>query len=162
MAFKELSPNQIGGNVFSQIGDDWMLITAGKEGAFNTMTASWGAFGVLWNRPVTFVFIRPSRYTYEFVEREAYYSLSFFGEEFRPALQLCGTRSGREMHAEKQRHAAQIRAVNSMGRILRDFCMVVPPGVGIRGSGVWVRCVIRYSLFVTSTQAAFRPPRLNR
>ena len=46
-----------------------MLVkTAGKE-HFNTMTASWGGIGWLWNKPVVFVFIRSERYTYEFMER---------------------------------------------------------------------------------------------
>ena len=89
-------------NVFRLVGKDWMLITAkgtdekGKE-AVNTMTASWGGMGVLWNKPVAFVFIRPQRYTHVFTEQSDRLSLSFFTEEYRPALRLCGTKSGREL-----------------------------------------------------------------
>ena len=36
------------GNVFSLIGEQWMLITAGTADHCNTMTASWGGLGVLW------------------------------------------------------------------------------------------------------------------
>lgn len=61
------------------------------------MTASWGGIGYLWNRPVAFVFVRPERYTHDFIEREERLTLSFYGEEWRKALQLCGTRSGREL-----------------------------------------------------------------
>ncbi len=93
---KQIDPRQIEENFIRLIGRDWMLVTAGKPGDFNTMTASWGGVGELWNRPVAFVFIRPQRHTFRFTEREQWLTLSFFGEEFRPALQLCGTRSGRD------------------------------------------------------------------
>ena len=95
-AFTEISPREMSGNPFVRIGDQWMLITAGSEEKANTMTASWGGLGVLWFKPVSFAFIRPTRYTYEFTEREDAYSLCFFSEEYRDALKLCGTVSGRD------------------------------------------------------------------
>ena len=84
-------------NAFDLISKDWMLITAGTAGKFNTMTASWGGIGWLWNQPVAFVFIRPERYTHEFVEREGRLTLSFYTEQYREALKLCGTKSGRDI-----------------------------------------------------------------
>lgn len=69
----------------------------GEAGKFNTMTASWGGVGVLWNTNVTFSFVRPSRYTYTFMEQEKYYTLSFFGADCRRALQFCGSKSGRDV-----------------------------------------------------------------
>ena len=60
------------------------------------MTASWGGLGVLWNANVSFAFVRPSRYTFEFLEREKYYTLSFLGLSQRRALQICGSKSGRD------------------------------------------------------------------
>ena len=68
-------------NFFEAIGKEWMLVTAGTKEKFNTMTASWGGIGWLWNKPVAFVFIRPERYTYEFVEKNDHLTLSFLGEE---------------------------------------------------------------------------------
>lgn len=50
------------------ISDDWALLTAGKEGDWNTMTVSWGGVGELWGKDVVFVFVRPQRYTLEFME----------------------------------------------------------------------------------------------
>lgn len=84
-------------NVFQSIGVDWMLITAGTPDHWNTMTASWGGFGVLWNLNVSFCFVRPTRYTYEFMERADRYTLSFFDEDQREALDYCGSRSGRDV-----------------------------------------------------------------
>jgi flavin reductase (DIM6/NTAB) family NADH-FMN oxidoreductase RutF len=96
MGFQETRPELLVDNPFKLINKDWMLITAGAPGAFNTMTASWGGLGVLWERQVAFCFIRPNRYTYEFVERSSHFTLSFFGEQHRKALQFCGTHSGRD------------------------------------------------------------------
>ncbi len=96
MTFTETSPEQLAENPFKLIGRDWMLITAGSPDSFNTMTASWGGLGVLWERKVAFCFVRPTRYTFQFMERSALYTLSFFEEKHRKALTYCGSHSGRE------------------------------------------------------------------
>lgn len=100
--FKEIDPKQLGENVFSLIGDKWMLITAGTKEQCNTMTASWGGLGVFWGAPTATCYIRPQRYTKEFVDREEYFTLTFFGEEYRKALSLCGSKSGRDVDKVKE------------------------------------------------------------
>lgn len=97
-AFMPVKPEDLSDNVFKLIGSDWMLITAGTRGFFNMMTASWGGLGVLWNRNIAICFIRPQRYTYDFMERSEYFTLSFFGEDYREALNLCGSKSGRQVN----------------------------------------------------------------
>lgn len=82
-------------NPFSAIGEDWMLVTAGNAEAANTMTASWGGLGVLWGQDVAFVFIRPQRYTKEFMDREGKFSLSFF-DGYKKEMGLLGSVSGRD------------------------------------------------------------------
>ena len=93
---KKIDIKALDGNAVSLFDDKWCLITAGNEESYNTMTASWGALGELWNKDVCFAFIRPQRYTKEFVEREEYFTLSFFGEEYKKALTFCGRNSGRD------------------------------------------------------------------
>ncbi len=94
--YKKITAEELGGNTFKMIGSDWMLVTAtDKEGRYNTMTASWGGFGILWNKPVAFVFIRPQRYTHEFSESGTRATLSFFGGDCRRELAYCGKVSGR-------------------------------------------------------------------
>lgn len=83
-------------DAFQLIGKEWMLITAGDSTSYNTMTASWGGLGWLWNKPVAFIFVRPERYTHDFIEKNDRLSLSFFSEDYKPALQICGTKSGRD------------------------------------------------------------------
>lgn len=89
-------------DIWNLIGKQWMLVTAGSLDSFNTMTASWGGIGWLWNKPVAFVFIRPERYTHQFVEGNEYLTLSFFDEQYRKALQICGTTSGRDCNKVQQ------------------------------------------------------------
>ncbi len=98
----KINPEDLSDNIFKLIGKDWMLITAGTPGAYNTMTASWGAAGVLWNKNVCFCFIRPGRHTRAFMEKNNMFTLSFFGEEYRAALNLCGTKSGRDSDKAKE------------------------------------------------------------
>lgn len=83
------------------IANKWMLITAGTKEKHNTMTASWGGIGHLWNKDVAYIFIRPQRYTFDFVEQNDFFSLSFFEEKYRYVLKLCGTKSGREIDKMK-------------------------------------------------------------
>lgn len=94
--FKEIPVSELKFNPFTMIDKDWMLITAGNAEKCNTMTASWGALGELWKKYVSLIFIRPSRFTLDFIEKEDYYSLCFFDEAHRDALNYCGSHSGRD------------------------------------------------------------------
>ena len=95
--FRKISPEALEGNAFQMIGRDWMLVTAtDSNGDANTMTASWGGVGVLWNEPVAFVFVRPQRHTHKFTESGDVLTLSFFGGAQRDALVYCGRVSGRD------------------------------------------------------------------
>lgn len=93
---RKIEPQDINQNPFTLIDDDWFLLSAGDLHAFNTMTASWGGLGILWNKPVVFCFVRPQRYTYKFMESNELFTMSFFDESYRNALSLCGKVSGRQ------------------------------------------------------------------
>lgn len=98
MSIKEIRVSDLKNfDVFKSIGKDWMLITAGGESKVNTMTASWGGFGVLWNKNVSYIFVRPQRYTFKFLENSKYYSLSFLGGEHKKILSYCGSHSGKDV-----------------------------------------------------------------
>lgn len=105
LGFKKLSSEEIessGFNPFKMIGKDWMLVTAGNENGWNTMTASWGFMGVMWGKQAVTAVIRPQRYTKEFIDNSEYFTLSFFDETMRPALAYCGKYSGREVDKAKE------------------------------------------------------------
>ncbi|MCC8036211.1 MAG: flavin reductase family protein [Rikenellaceae bacterium] len=93
---KSIEPSQIEGNFIDLIGKQWMLVTAGTPESFNTMTASWGSAGTLWNLPVALCFVRPQRYTFRFMEEYDNFTLSFLGSGYRRELALLGSLSGRD------------------------------------------------------------------
>lgn len=94
--FVKISPKEISENPIKLIGQDWMLISAGSPEKFNSMTASWGGIGFMWNKPVAFAVIRPARYTFEFVESRKRFTLSFFSQNYKKALGIFGSKSGRD------------------------------------------------------------------
>lgn len=93
---RKIDVKELTDNFFEAIGKEWMLVTAGDKERFNTMTASWGGIGWLWNKPVAFVFIRPERYTREFIEKGERLTLAFLGEENKKIHAVCGSKSGRD------------------------------------------------------------------
>ena len=72
------------------------LLTAGDKTGCNTMTIGWGQNGLVWGLPVCTVYVRPERYTYEFMESHDYFTLSILPESEKKAMALCGTKSGRD------------------------------------------------------------------
>lgn len=102
MSFKEVKAEELTMNPFTKIGKEWLLITAGNEEKCNTMTASWGAMGVMWGKNAVTIYIRPQRYTKEFVDREETFTISVLSEEYRKALNYCGTVSGKGIDKIKE------------------------------------------------------------
>ena len=94
---KKIDFTELKQNPAELIGKQWMLITAGTPENFNTMTASWGGLGYLWNRPVAFVFVRPNRHTATFIDAQPSFTLSFMPEKYRNDLIFCGRNSGRDV-----------------------------------------------------------------
>ena len=84
-------------DIFSVFDKKWALLTAGNKNSFNTMTVSWGGMGTIWGKPVATVYVRTSRYTHEFMDREGYFTVSFYPEEYRKVLGVLGSKSGRDI-----------------------------------------------------------------
>lgn len=94
--FKDTEIKDFNPDIF-ELKHKWMLVTAAKpDGSVNTMTASWGGMGIMWNKEVAFVVIRPQRYTREFVEGSDSFSLTFFDKSYKKALSHLGKVSGRD------------------------------------------------------------------
>ena len=87
--------------VFSQFDKKWALLTAGTKDQFNMMTISWGSLGTLWNKPVATVYVRTSRYTHDFMDDNELFTISFYPEDFKKALGVMGSKSGRDMDKMK-------------------------------------------------------------
>lgn len=124
MAFKEVKAEELTLNPFTKIGKEWLLITAGNEEKCNTMTASWGAMGVMWGKNAVTVYIRPQRYTKEFVDREDVFTISVLGEEYRKALGYCGKVTGRDIDKIKEAGLTPYFTDKTVGIEEADMIMV--------------------------------------
>lgn len=82
----------------------WFVLTAGnfQEKKYNSMTVSWGTLGIMWNKPVVQVVIRPARYTLEFLEHSSDFTLCAFPENYRKSVNLLGSKSGRNSDKIKE------------------------------------------------------------
>ncbi|MBN2485158.1 MAG: flavin reductase [Bacteroidales bacterium] len=100
--FNKENVNSLSLRVFNKIGNEWFLLSAGDINHFNTMTASWGALGVLWNKPVAMSFVRPSRHTYNFMEENEIFTMSFLPGNHKKTLNFCGATSGRDADKVKE------------------------------------------------------------
>ena len=97
MAFKEVAIESLEFNPFTKISKEWMLVTAGDEKKSNTMTTSWGGVGIMWGKNIATAYIRPQRYTKKFMDETGMYTLSFLSEDYRKALSVCGSVSGKDV-----------------------------------------------------------------
>lgn len=98
MARQEIDFYDFGPRVFHLWGEQWMLLAAGDNapGKFNIMTVGWGSLGIMWGKPFALAVVRPSRHTYGFMNEADTFTLSAFSPEYRDALLMCGTKSGRD------------------------------------------------------------------
>ena len=94
--WRQISPKEWSDNPIVKVGDEWMALAAGREGDFNAMTIGWGTWGVLWGRPVVTVYVSSSRHTHSFMERNEYFTVTGFPEQYRQALSYIGSHSGRD------------------------------------------------------------------
>ena len=126
---KEITAKELELNPITAISEEWMLITAGTEANYNTMTASWGHIGSIWGRSsfgmgTAICYVRPQRYTREFIDREAYYTLTFFPPEYKEKLAVAsqtGERMVKEAVARGQaREEEIIRAANAEAAAIMD------------------------------------------
>ncbi len=102
MMWEQFHPTELVINPFTTIGTDWFLLTAGTPDKYNTMTCSWGALGVLWNEPTVTAYVRTSRHTMQYLEGNPLFTIAVFDNEYREALQYCGTHSGRVVDKAKE------------------------------------------------------------
>ena len=95
-AWQEITARDIEGNPVRMFADEWFELAAGKEGDMNLMTIAWGTLGELWSKPVVTVYVSTSRYTYEYMEKNDYFTITHFPASMRDKLQYLGTASGRD------------------------------------------------------------------
>ena len=87
---------------FEVFDQEWALVTAGTKDSCNAMTISWGGLGTLWGRPAATVYVKPVRYTWNFMKENDYFTVSFYDEQYRKALGVFGSKSGRDTDKVKE------------------------------------------------------------
>lgn len=92
--FRHITADKIPGNIIKLLSEA-TLITSGSGENVNVMTASWGGLGVFWEKPVAFSFLGAQRYSITTMDKGDTYTVSFYTEAYKDALQYCGSTSGR-------------------------------------------------------------------
>ena len=84
-------------NPFEKFNKEWALVTAGNNDKFNSMTISWGSMGTLWFKSIVTIYVRPERYTFDFLKSSDYFTVSFYDEKYKDRLIMFGRCSGRDV-----------------------------------------------------------------
>ena len=117
---KQVKAIEVKDNVITEFGKTWALVTARKkDGTFNTCTIAWGSIGVLWSKEVVTVYVKPIRHTDSFLFEDDYFTVTFFEEDHKSDLVLCGTKSGRDIDKIKESNLKVIELEN--GITYKDF-----------------------------------------
>ncbi|GHS86064.1 hypothetical protein FACS1894201_06530 [Bacteroidia bacterium] len=93
--FKQIAPEDINDNVFTLVGKDFYVVTAGKANDYNSMVASGGGMGMTVTKPHTWCIFPTNRYTLELIQKEHRYTLSYFPDEYKKQMLFLGSKSGR-------------------------------------------------------------------
>ncbi len=112
MSFKEVDIYDFKPEIFTLWDKKWFLLTCGdfEKGNYNTMTVAWGSFGIMWNKPFAQIVVRPTRYTYEFTEKYKDFTLTAFPDNYKEALKVLGTKSGRDGNKIKEAGLTPIKS----------------------------------------------------
>jgi flavin reductase (DIM6/NTAB) family NADH-FMN oxidoreductase RutF len=93
--WKKIAPGEIKDNPVI-LCDNLLAVASGKEGDMNAMTVGWMTIGRIWSDPAAMVYISPDRYTFDFLERNEYFTITAFPDDERERLVILGTQSGLE------------------------------------------------------------------
>jgi flavin reductase (DIM6/NTAB) family NADH-FMN oxidoreductase RutF len=102
--FKRISPEEIGGNgdIFTLVGKDFYVVTAGNAEHYNSLLASGGGLGLLFRKPTAWCILRADRYTLEMIQKGQTYTLSYFPKEYKKQILFLGSKSGRDSEKMKE------------------------------------------------------------
>ncbi len=100
--FDTIDVKNIREDVFTLVGEDSGILTAGTPEKFNSMVTSWGGWGIVFGKPGVFHFLRSNRYTLELMREQQVYTVSFFDNEFKDDIMQFGMKSGRDSDKMKE------------------------------------------------------------
>ncbi|MDR0973606.1 MAG: flavin reductase [Prevotellaceae bacterium] len=112
--FCSITENEIPESLFKLIGQDYTVITSGSATDFNSMTASWGGWGIMFNKPVTWCMLRANRFTLEKMREQKTYTMCYFDDNFKDQVMLFGTKSGRDSDKMKEMTLTPVSTVHGV------------------------------------------------
>ena len=77
------------------------ILSAGDKNKYNSMTIEWGSLGVAFKKPIFTVYVKPDRYTYEFMEETEFFTVSIINSKLLKKFAIYGTKSGRDINKEE-------------------------------------------------------------
>lgn len=102
MRLHSVDISELAPEVYQAFATKNALLTAGDQNGCNTMTIGWCQLGRIWGKMVCAVFVRPERYTYQFMESNDYYTVSILPSDAKQTMKVCGTKSGRDLDKIKE------------------------------------------------------------
>jgi flavin reductase (DIM6/NTAB) family NADH-FMN oxidoreductase RutF len=97
-----------------------LLTSSSKDHRLNVMTIGWGLVGRLWREPVYMVAVRPSRYTYEFIEATQEFSVNIPAEGMEDTVAYCGQVSGRDSDKFRERGLTALSGKTVKSPIIKE------------------------------------------
>ena len=108
-------------NPYYRFFKDPAIATGGTKEDFNSITIGWGSFGVLYQKPIMIVYVKPERYTWKFLEKGEYFTVSFLKRKHRKKLGFIGSKSGRDLkNKEKEAGLHIINKGPGLGIIFKE------------------------------------------
>ncbi len=97
-----------------------LLVSYGKEGLPNVMAIGWGTIGIIWQKPIFIVLVRPSRHTYKLIEETGEFTVNIVPPKLKEVVQYCGTVSGRDHNKFKEKQLTTIRSKKVKAPIIKE------------------------------------------
>ena len=112
---KKVNQKEVLDNPINEFATKWALVTARKkDGTFNMCTLSWGSIGELWSNDVVTIYVKPIRFTDSFLQEDAFFTITFFDDDHKKDLAICGSKSGRDIDKVKETNLIPIVLENGI------------------------------------------------
>ncbi len=122
---KSIELTELNLNIFSKVLSRGALLCAGTMDDANCMTIAWAQMGVLWHKKVFSVYVRPTRHTFSYMENNNDFTVNFFTGEYKEALSICGTQSGRNIDKFQQSNLDKIKREKTTSPGIDQACLII-------------------------------------
>ena len=95
------------------------ILSAGNKDSHNSCVIGWGLLGVAWSKPLFIVYVKPDRYTYQFMETTEFFTVNFIKKSLYKKFRIYGNKSGRDINKEEE-SGAQIQYLDNGGITFKE------------------------------------------